>query len=147
MLNKKLNNLDLSNYGLHMSLITFLSSFSFKTLSFISGVTATPSLNFRFTILFSLVSISTSFQFNACPLSLRCCHPPVIFLYLFHYLCLFVVLLSSNVLAVSLIHFLLQEKVILCTNPQALQLFKGFVAFLALMIKVLYISLLNHVFK
>ena len=69
MLNKNLINFDLSNYWLYMSIMNFVSSFLFKKLSFIPCVTATLFLTFCFAILFSLASISTSFQLGVCCIS------------------------------------------------------------------------------
>ena len=83
MLNKNLINFDLSNYWLYMSIMNFVSSFLFKKLSFIPCVTATLFLTFCFAILFSLASISTSFQLGVCPVCLRCCDVPAIFSALF----------------------------------------------------------------
>ena len=107
-----------------MSLITVLSSFLFKRLSFFSCEIATLSLNFCLTILFSLASTSTSFQSGVCLVSLRCCDRPPIFSTLFS---LFIpvwcsLILSSIVLPVSPKYFLHQEQLILYTTPHALSI-------------------------
>ena len=113
-----------------MSLITFLSFFLLKRLSFFSCKIATLWIFFRFTILFSFGSISTFFQLGVYLLSLRCCDRPVLFSTLF---ALFTsawcsLILSYIIFSVSPKYFLQQEQVTLYMTPHALPLLKWFVS-------------------
>ena len=111
-----------------MSLIIFLPFFFFSRLSFSFCVIATLSLNFCLTKFF-LANISTSYQLDIFPLSLKCCDKAVIFYALFS---LFTsvwcsLILFSIVLLISPIYFLQKEQATMYRTPHVLQLLKGFV--------------------